>query len=217
MVKLAKLLFEGTGPITQLFGNKLIINGVDIYAQYGLMGHNGVDFGLPNGRKLYSCINGRVIRSEKDPANNYTGGFGNYVQIENDECGVVYAHQQSMNVHFGDTVKAGDVIGWSDNTGNSTGPHLHFGVYPIPRNRNNGYNGYINPFDKTKVEWVDIFEEQITEDKIENIGEDSEVTDTVNVVVKETDKEIGVTEALLIAIVNLIKKLWESIVRSILG
>jgi hypothetical protein len=53
MIILAKLLFEGSGYITQLFGNKLVINGVDIYGQYGLKGHNGIDYGIPNGRKLY--------------------------------------------------------------------------------------------------------------------------------------------------------------------
>ena len=217
MIKLAKLLFEGSGYITQLFGNKLVINGVDIYGQYGLKGHNGIDYGIPNGRKLYSCINGIVKEAQIDPANNYTGGYGNYVKVENNECGVVYAHMMSRSVKVGDVVKAGDVLGLSDNTGNSTGPHLHFGVHPIPRNRQNGYNGYINPFDGSIVQWVDEFEEVKPEEQVQTSKDKVYVEDSVSIEIKEPSEEIGTTDSLFKAIANFIKRLWEAIVRSILG
>ena len=162
MIKLLNLLYEGAdAPITQRFGNVLIINGVDVYAQYNLKGHNGVDFGIPTGTKLYSCIDGTVIEAQADPT-----GYGNYIKIENEDCGVLYAHLKSFGVAVGEVVKAGQVIGISDNTGNSTGSHLHFGVFPKPRDRGNGYNGYIDPFNHNLVEWVD---------DIANVSPDEEI------------------------------------------
>jgi murein DD-endopeptidase MepM/ murein hydrolase activator NlpD len=155
MIKLQKNIFQGEGQVSQLFGNKLIINNVDVYAQYGLKGHNGVDYAIVNGTPLYSCINGTVIERLTD-----TYGYGKYLKIENDYCGVIYAHMQSWDVEVGAKVLAGQQLGLSNNTGNSTGPHLHFGLYPLPnRDKTNGYNGYIDPLNKSLVQWVDSLEE----------------------------------------------------------
>lgn len=148
MIKLRRNLFEGDGILTQGFGEH-----PEWYSGFGLKGHNGIDYGIPTGTPLYSCINGKVIEKLND-----TVGYGMYVKIENDECGVIYGHMKRWDIEVGQEVVAGQQIGLSDNTGNSTGPHLHFGVFPKPRDRSNGYNGYINPFDKTQVQWVDILE-----------------------------------------------------------
>lgn len=138
----------------------LIINGVNIYAQYKLKGHNGIDFGIPAGTKLYSCIDGEVIESRTDI------GYGNYVKIENNKCGVLYAHLESLGIAVGESVKAGQLIGLSGNTGNSTGPHLHFGVFPKPRNRANGYNGFIDPLDPNLIDWVEDYYGDSAEEKL---------------------------------------------------
>lgn len=148
MIKLKRNLFEGDGILTQGFGEH-----PEWYAGFGLKGHNGIDYGIPTGTQLYSCINGKVIEKLND-----TTGYGMYVKIENDECGVLYGHMKRWDVEVGQDVIAGQQIGLSDNTGNSTGPHLHFGVFPKPRDRTNGYAGYINPFDKTQIQWVDTLE-----------------------------------------------------------
>jgi septal ring factor EnvC (AmiA/AmiB activator) len=152
MIKLQKGLFKGNGRLTQYFGSN-----ASAYAKFGLKGHNGIDYGIPNGTELYSAINGKVTEVAND-----TTGYGKYVKIENDQAGVIYGHLQSFKVKVGDVVKAGQLIGLSNNSGNSTGPHLHFGVFPKPRNRNNGYAGYIDPFDKKLVTWVDKLDEGST-------------------------------------------------------
>jgi hypothetical protein len=131
--------FNKDYPLTQSFGNVLIINGVNIYAQFGLKGHNGIDWGLLNGTTVIAPHDGKVIEATLDPK-----GYGLYVKIENTVEGSVLAHFKELRVGVGDSVYEGQTIALSDNSGNSTGPHLHWGYYRFPRNRNNGYNGFID-------------------------------------------------------------------------
>jgi hypothetical protein len=131
--------FDGNYPITQTFGNDLVINGVHIYAQWGYKGHNGLDYGIPTGTNILSPHNGTVKEAYFD-----ANGYGWYVKIENDIEGSVLGHMMSLNVKVGDVIEEGQNVGISDNTGNSTGPHLHWGYYRFPRDRQNGYNGFID-------------------------------------------------------------------------
>lgn len=89
-------------------------------------GHNGLDFGIPVGTEIKSTMDGNVV---------YAGwndqGYGNLVIVENGGYKTYYAHLSSIPVSVGDSVSAGATIGLSGNTGNSTGPHLH---YEIRRN-----------------------------------------------------------------------------------
>ena len=72
-------------------------------------------------------------------------GFGNYVKLQHDWGESLYAHLESKKVKEADTVKSGDVIGISDNTGASTGPHLHFGIRINPYSRKDGWGGFSDP------------------------------------------------------------------------
>ena len=132
--------FKGEFPITQTWGNDLVINGVHIYAQYGLKGHNGVDYGTPTGTPILAPHDGKVIEAAFDQY-----GYGMYVKIENDKEGSILAHLKSFNVNPGDVLTEGTQIGISDNTGNSTGPHLHWGYFRKPRNKSDGYSGTTDP------------------------------------------------------------------------
>lgn len=148
-IRLQKNLYEGKEQkLTQRFGEN-----PKSYAQFNLKGHNGIDYALNTGTKLYSAIYGTVTETLND-----VYGYGIYVKIENEYCGVLYAHLREFSLKVGDKLAAGDFVGFSGNTGNSTGPHLHFGVFPIPRDRNNGYAGYIDPLGSL-VEWVDKLED----------------------------------------------------------
>ena len=126
MIKLQKDLFEGDFSLTQGFGEH-----PEWYAPFGMKGHNGIDYGTASGTRLFSCIDGTVTEIEWDKT-----GYGKYIKIENDDCGVLYAHMATFShLPVGSPVSAGDFIGPAGNTGNSTGPHLHFGVFPKPRDR----------------------------------------------------------------------------------
>jgi murein DD-endopeptidase MepM/ murein hydrolase activator NlpD len=90
-------------------------------------GHNGLDIAIPVGTPIQTTMDGTVVHAGW---NNQ--GYGNLVIVENGEYRTYYAHLSSIPVSVGDPVKAGTTIGLSGNTGNSTGPHLH---YEIRRNK----------------------------------------------------------------------------------
>jgi murein DD-endopeptidase MepM/ murein hydrolase activator NlpD len=86
-------------------------------------GHNGLDFGIPVGTPVETTMDGTVISAGW---NNQ--GYGNLVIVENGAYKTYYAHLSSIPVSVGDNVTAGTTIGLSGNTGNSTGPHLHYEI-----------------------------------------------------------------------------------------
>lgn len=132
--------FKGNYRVSQTFGNDLVINGVHVYQKFGLLAHNGLDYATPMRTPITASHEGDVIEATFDP-----DGYGWYPHLENTEEGTIYGHMDELVVKVGYHVKQGDLLGYSGNTGNSTGPHLHFGYYKKPRNRSNGYNGYIDP------------------------------------------------------------------------
>jgi hypothetical protein len=96
-------------------------------------GHNGIDFGLPEGNPVMATADGVVSRAELDTetAANAHRGYGYHVRIQHpDGSTSIYGHFQkdSFTVHTGDNVTMGTIIGRSGNTGFSTAPHLHFEV-----------------------------------------------------------------------------------------
>lgn len=103
------------GPITSGYG----------YRTHPVLGyskmHDGVDFGATCGTPVHSVQSGTVIAVE------YNGASGKRVKVDHGN-GVVtgYYHLQSYATSVGDTVGAGEVVGYVGSTGRSTGCHLHF-------------------------------------------------------------------------------------------
>ena len=96
--------------------------------------HKGVDFAAPSGTPIFAAGNGVI---EFIGTN---GGYGKFIKIRHDSVyKTAYAHMKNYkkDLYKGARVKQGDVIGYVGNTGNSTGPHLH---YEIIKN-----NKQINP------------------------------------------------------------------------
>lgn len=86
-------------------------------------GHNGLDFGIVVGTPVEATMDGKVVHAGW---NNQ--GYGNLVIVDNGTYKTYYAHLSSIPVAVGDSVTAGTTIGLSGNTGNSTGPHLHYEI-----------------------------------------------------------------------------------------
>jgi hypothetical protein len=128
-----RLPFNGSYRTNQPFG----VNP-GAYARFGLNGHDGIDYNLPSGTPVVAAIEG-IATVHEDPS-----GFGHYVTVQNANLLTLYGHLQGYAVGNGQHVQEGQVIAWSNNSGNSTGPHLHFGVMPLPY-KNNGYGGFVDP------------------------------------------------------------------------
>ena len=87
--------------------------------------HKGVDFAAPTGTPIYAGGNGVIEFAGKN------GGYGNYIRIRhNNEYKTAYAHLSRFKkgISKGVRVNQGEVIGYVGNTGNSTGPHLHYEI-----------------------------------------------------------------------------------------
>lgn len=129
--------------VTQPFGR----NFVDFYQQFGYLGHNGVDFRAKNGCPVYASHDGVIYYCGTDS----TGGIQVDIWNEENLFKTIYYHLKSYIVKQGDIVKAGDLIGYADNTGKyTTGDHLHFGLKETTKtgstkNWDNGYAGAIDP------------------------------------------------------------------------
>ncbi len=109
------------GPITSGFGKRVApVPGASEY-------HNGWDIGVSVGTPVSTIADGKVIAV--GPAR----GYGNWVAIDHGIINGIkvtseYGHISSWNVSYGQTVKQGQVIAKSGNTGTSSGPHLHITI-----------------------------------------------------------------------------------------
>ncbi len=93
--------------------------------------HYGQDFSVPAGTPIYATADGVVQQAR------YRGGFGKTVKLNNGNgYSTIFAHLSNIAVKYGQSVKRGDIVGYSGNTGRTTGPHLHYEVhyYGTPQN-----------------------------------------------------------------------------------
>lgn len=158
-------LMSHGGSVTQKFGPTSYPYEPHLFG--GGPFHEGVDLGLTSGTPVESPVPyGRVVKVTDQHAAR-TGGYGNSVEVATDHgVRVLFGHLKSAKVREGQGVAVGDVIGYSDNTGNSSGPHLHMEIrdrdgnlIPIPGNTlqdvyndmaqlfgaDRPYNGQTNP------------------------------------------------------------------------
>lgn len=85
--------------------------------------HTGIDLAMPQGTELHSIADG-IVTQVFDGSTSIGKGIMLHAQNGKE---MIWGHMSNVKVHPGDRVSQGDLIGLSGNTGNSTGPHLHFG------------------------------------------------------------------------------------------
>jgi murein DD-endopeptidase MepM/ murein hydrolase activator NlpD len=107
----------GSPPFTRPLENYQWMQG------FSLGGHEAVDLSSPIGMPVFAAGSGTVAF-----AGSNSTGYGNVIVIGHGDTFTIYGHLDSVGVRCGQSVTAGQQIGTSGNTGNSTGPHLHFEI-----------------------------------------------------------------------------------------
>lgn len=111
-------------------GNYIVTSRYGPRDMFGRSFHYGMDIACPTGTPVLAAADGTVVTA------SYNSASGNYVLIDHGEFRTVYMHNSSLLVVQGDIVAGGQTIALSGSTGQSTGPHCHFGV---------SVGGYVDP------------------------------------------------------------------------
>ena len=144
------LMIAGVGSFSSPLKRSIEINSGWLYNDGTTHLGGGIDFDVANGDgeggedDIIAAASGKVIHVTKDIANGdeIAGGYGNYIIIQHDDNYTTrYAHLYygSIQVKVGDYVWRGQELAKGGNTGDSTGPHLHF------ETRRNGVS--VDPYD----------------------------------------------------------------------
>ncbi|MEU9856886.1 M23 family metallopeptidase [Streptomyces sp. NPDC047974] len=102
--------------------------------------HSGQDFAVPTGTPVKAAGAGTVVKAGPNGGGDGPA-YGNAIVVKHaNGTYSQYAHLSKIKVHIGQKVAAGQQIALSGNTGNSSGPHLHFEIRTTPN-----YGSAINP------------------------------------------------------------------------
>jgi len=132
--------FFGNIPVTFAFGAQSDNEDVKKkFIEWGIVGHNGLDFGMSSGTEVFPCDAGKVIQSGDN------GDFGTSITIQHSWGQSLYAHLSETKVKVDEEIHPNKVIGLSGSSGAAFGEHLHFAVKPNNPDSNNGYLGFVDP------------------------------------------------------------------------
>ncbi len=115
--------------ITQYFGGtEFAKQNASVYA--GRAYHPGIDLGTARGTTIYAPLSGTVRATGNTDLVPGCFSWGKWTLLDHaNGLSTLYAHQDVISVTAGQKVATGEIIGYTGNTGYSTGPHLHFTVY----------------------------------------------------------------------------------------
>lgn len=112
----------GTGQLAYPTSYRQISAGYPNYSNGSY--HGGVDWPCPTGTAVHASDSGVVVIAKK-----LTYSYGQYILIDHgNSLSTLYAHNSSLVVGVGDKVSKGQIIAYSGESGNATGPHVHFEV-----------------------------------------------------------------------------------------
>lgn len=132
--------FSGNFSVTFAFGAQPTNEDIKKkFQEWGIVGHNGLDFGLSAGNEVFACDSGKVVQSGDN------GDFGISITIEHSWGQSIYGHLSETKVNVDDEVQPNKIIGLSGSSGVAFGEHLHFAIKPNNPDANNGYLGFIDP------------------------------------------------------------------------
>lgn len=94
---------------------------------YGPGGHNGLDLMTTHGQEVHCALAGTIESVDTDPKSGLDVRIVS--EIDGRTFRHIYEHLLGYQGKVGDFVLTGQVVGWADNTGYSSGDHLHFGLY----------------------------------------------------------------------------------------
>lgn len=118
----------GLDNITQGYGSTSFAQ-----QNYKSKWHNGIDIGVPVGTPVLAAEDGVVAATGDQDKFCYKGAYGRFIVINHgNNLTTLYAHLSRVIVGKGEQVKRGGIIGYSGQSGWSTGPHLHFTVFAQP-------------------------------------------------------------------------------------
>lgn len=115
--------------VTQYFGgSEFAKRNPSVYG--GRAYHPGIDLGAPRGTPIHAPLSGTVRATGNTDLVPGCYSWGKWTLLDHaNGLSTLYAHQDVISVTPGQKVTTGDIIGYTGNTGFSTGPHLHFTVY----------------------------------------------------------------------------------------
>lgn len=117
-------------PLSNIFITQKFGVTADSKRLYTSGSHNGVDFRASQGTKVMSAGKGTVVGTGDTDQTCSGASFGKWVLIDfHNGLSAIFAHLSLIKVSPGQEVNMGEIIGYSGNTGYSTGPHLHVTVY----------------------------------------------------------------------------------------
>lgn len=117
-------------PLEKIFVTQLFGKTVDSKRLYASGTHNGVDFRASVGTSVMAMADGVVAGVGDTDLTCVGASFGKFVFIKyNNGLASTFGHLSLAKVTEGQIVKRGEVVGYSGNTGHTTGPHLHVSLY----------------------------------------------------------------------------------------
>ncbi|HSG17705.1 MAG TPA: M23 family metallopeptidase [Anaerolineae bacterium] len=129
--------------VTQYFGAR-----PEFYKKFGFPGHEGIDLASQMGTHYYAVAAGKITRVTDKRWDGRESAYGWHVVVDHGSgYSTLYAHAKpNPPVNVGDRVEAGQIIAYSGNTGNSSGPHLHLTLKKAGHTIPGWKTGYMDPW-----------------------------------------------------------------------